>query len=68
MKMVLENERLPSIVEEFLSHSDTLRIHVEKATAEIVGDIRAMLYDHESKFSYALKDKGKYVVYILTRP
>ena len=50
MKMVLETNRLPNIVQDFLRHADTLRKLVEKATWEIVEDIKAMLYDSESKF------------------
>ena len=48
MRMVLENGRLPDIVSDFLRHADLLRKLVEKATWEIVEDIRAMLYDCES--------------------
>ncbi|GKZ25938.1 hypothetical protein AbraIFM66951_002452 [Aspergillus brasiliensis] len=47
IKMVLETDRLPNIVQEFLSYSDTLRNLIQKATWEIVEDIKAMLYDHE---------------------
>jgi hypothetical protein len=52
MKMVLETDRLPNIVQDFLRYSDTLRNLVQKATWEIVEDMKAMLYDHESKFPY----------------
>lgn len=52
MKMILENDRLPNIVKDFLKHADNLRKLVQKATWEIVQDIRAMLYDHESMFSH----------------
>lgn len=48
--MVLETDRLPNIVQDFLRHADILRKLVEKATWEIVEDIKAMLYDSESKF------------------
>lgn len=48
IKMVLETDRLPNIVQEFLKYSDTLRNLIQKATWEIVEDIKAMLYDHES--------------------
>lgn len=51
IRLVLENDRLPIIVQDFLRHADTLRKLVQKATWEIVEDIKAMLYDHESKFS-----------------
>ncbi|KFH40613.1 Vegetative incompatibility protein HET-E-like protein [Hapsidospora chrysogenum ATCC 11550] len=47
MKMILETDRLAEIVEDFLSHADTLRKLIQKATWEIVEDIRAMLYDRE---------------------
>ena len=50
MKMILETARLPNIVQDFLRHADTLRKLVEKATWEIVEDIKAMLYDSESKW------------------
>jgi len=52
MKMILENGRLPNIVKDFLKHADTLRKLVQKATWEIVEDIKSMLYDHESVFSH----------------
>jgi len=51
MKMVLETDRLPNVVEDFLRHADTLRKLIEKATWEIVEDIKTMLYDSESKAS-----------------
>lgn len=51
--MVLETDRLPNIVQDFLKHSNDLQKILEKATLEIVEDIEVMLYDHESKFSYA---------------
>lgn len=47
MRLILENGRLPSIVQDFLRHADTLRKLVQKATWEIVEDIKAMLYDQE---------------------
>ena len=49
VKLILENDRLPSIVQGFLKHAETLRKLVQKATLEIVEDIKAMLYDRESK-------------------
>ena len=48
MRMIAESERLPNIVQEFLRHADILRKLVEKATWEIVEDIKMMLYDRES--------------------
>ncbi|ERS96506.1 hypothetical protein HMPREF1624_07422 [Sporothrix schenckii ATCC 58251] len=47
MKMVLEHGRLPKVVNDFLKQADNLRRLVQKATWEIVEDIRAMLYDQE---------------------
>lgn len=51
MQMAWETDRLPNIVQDFLKYSDNLRKLIEKATCEIVEDIKAMLYDQESKFS-----------------
>lgn len=51
VKLILKNGHLPKIVEDFLKHAENLRKLVQKATWEIVEDIRAMLYDHESMFS-----------------
>ncbi|MCJ1435357.1 hypothetical protein MMC27_004729 [Xylographa pallens] len=47
MKIILENDRLPNIVQDFLRNAGTLRKVVQKATLEIVVDIKTMLYDHE---------------------
>lgn len=49
MKMILETDRLPNIIQDFLRHADVLRKLIEKATWEIVEDIKAMLYDRESE-------------------
>ncbi len=46
--MVVEKNRLPNIVQDFLRHADTLRKFVQKATWEIVKNIKSMLYDRES--------------------
>lgn len=54
LKMVLETDRLPNIVQDFLRHADVLRKLVEKATWEIVEDIKTMLYDNESKLLSSL--------------
>ncbi|KAL4873327.1 hypothetical protein BDV12DRAFT_192800 [Aspergillus spectabilis] len=45
--MVLETDRLPDIVQEFVSYSDMLKDAVQKATLELLKDIRVMLYDSE---------------------
>ncbi|KAF2678070.1 hypothetical protein K458DRAFT_423476 [Lentithecium fluviatile CBS 122367] len=47
MTMVLETDRLPNIIQDFLGCADTLRKLIEKATWEIVEDIKSMLYDRE---------------------
>ncbi|KAK3332634.1 hypothetical protein B0T19DRAFT_439454 [Cercophora scortea] len=47
IKLVLENGHLPGIVSDFLRHADFLRKLVQKATWEIVEDIKTMLYDCE---------------------
>lgn len=52
VKMVLDNGRLPNIVQDFLACSENLRKLVQKATWEVVEDIKSMLYDRESKFSH----------------
>ena len=49
MQMALDNEHLLNIVKDFLRYSDTLQKLVQKATWEIVEDIKAMLYNHKSK-------------------
>lgn len=51
MKLILKDSHLPDIVKDFLDHADNLRKLVQKATWEIVEDIKTMLYDHESMFS-----------------
>ncbi|KAH5111914.1 hypothetical protein HBH71_166210 [Parastagonospora nodorum] len=47
MTMVLETDRLPNIVQEFLGHADILHKLIQKSTWEIVEDIKSMLYDRE---------------------
>lgn len=59
MKMVLETDRLPNIVQEFLKHADTLQKLISKSTLEIVEDIKSMLYDRESK---SLLAGAKYIL------
>jgi hypothetical protein len=49
IKMVLETDRLPNIVQSFLEHAETLRKLIEKATWEIVEDMKMMLYDNDSE-------------------
>ena len=50
MRIVLENSRLPVVVQDFLKEAENLRKLIEKATWEIVQDIKDMLYDQESQF------------------
>ncbi|KAF7948394.1 uncharacterized protein EAE97_003805 [Botrytis byssoidea] len=47
MSLVLKDSHLPDIVKDFLDHADNLRKLVQKATWEIVEDIKTMLYDYE---------------------
>lgn len=49
MKMVLENDRLPSIVQEFLKCAEILHKLVEKSIWGITQDIQSMLYHSESE-------------------
>ena len=49
MTFVLQNDRLPNIIKDFLSRVRVLQNLVQNATLEIVNDIKAMLYDRESK-------------------
>jgi ankyrin repeat protein len=51
MKMILENDRLPNIVQEVLGRAENLRKLVQNAMWEIVEDIKAMLYNDKSMFS-----------------
>jgi hypothetical protein len=51
MKMILENDRLPNIVQEFLGRAENLQKLVTNAMWEIVEDIKAMLYNDQSMFS-----------------
>lgn len=51
MKMILENDRLPNIVQEFLGRAENLRKLVQNAMWEIVEDIKTMLYNDKSMFS-----------------
>lgn len=49
IKMVLEKDRLPDIVVEFLAHAGTLQKLIQKATLEIALDIKNMLCEERSK-------------------
>lgn len=63
LKIILENDRLPDIIKDFLKHADNLRKLVQKATWEIVEDIKSMLYDYESMCSH-----NQAIDYILILP
>ncbi|KAL4881143.1 hypothetical protein BJY04DRAFT_218660 [Aspergillus karnatakaensis] len=47
LKMVLETDRLPEIIEEFVRYSNMLEATIQKATLDVLDDIRTMLYDSE---------------------
>lgn len=49
MGLVLESDRLPNIIQDFLRHSDTLAKLINQASAQIVQELKDMLYDSESK-------------------
>lgn len=49
IKMVLENDRLPRIVQDFLQYSEALHKLIINATLEIVEEMRTMLYHDKSK-------------------
>ena len=61
MKLIMENDRLPNIVQDFLKHANTLRNLVQKATWEVVEDIKFMLYDRKSE-SYAKPSSSGYIL------
>ncbi|KAJ6019002.1 hypothetical protein N7522_001069 [Penicillium canescens] len=44
MRMVWDNDRLPTIVQEFLTSADNLNKVIQKATMDILEDIRKQLY------------------------
>ncbi|RTE84332.1 hypothetical protein BHE90_001195 [Fusarium euwallaceae] len=67
VRLILENGHLPEIVQDFLRQADTLRKLVQKATLEIVEDIKAMLYDQEIGRwlgSSAMRQQSQYHAYL----
>lgn len=54
LRVVLQDGRLSEIIQDFSRHAGLLRKLVQKATWEIVEDIKAMLYDRESMCFYKL--------------
>ncbi|KND93213.1 hypothetical protein TOPH_02393 [Tolypocladium ophioglossoides CBS 100239] len=57
IKMVLETDRLPNIVKEFLQYADSLHKLVQTATWNIAEDIKTMLIDHDTRWLGAKKVK-----------
>lgn len=51
LRMVLETDRLPNIVQDFLKCSEILRRLIANAILDITEDIKIMVYDRESKHS-----------------
>lgn len=49
LRLMLNNVRLPEIVEEFSKRTDALNRLVVNATQEILLELRTMLFDQESK-------------------
>ena len=49
IKIMLEKQHVPEIVQDFLKRADSLRQLVAKATWEIGEDIKIMLYDRQSR-------------------
>ncbi|CZT20874.1 uncharacterized protein RCC_06734 [Ramularia collo-cygni] len=47
MKTVLVNNHLPDLVADFLKHTEVLHKIVQNATADIINDIKLMLYDQQ---------------------
>lgn len=48
LAVILDTGTLPDIVQDFLKQAEHLRKIVEKATYDIVQDIKTMLYDEKS--------------------
>lgn len=49
MKLVSENDRLPTIVKDFLACADALHFIIQKATMDILDDIQKAIYFQDSK-------------------
>lgn len=47
LRMAWENDHLATIIQEFLTSADKLEKIINKATLEIIGDIKMMLYDQD---------------------
>lgn len=50
LQMFFETDRIPNIVQYFLTHADTLQNIIQKATFDILDDIKATLYVFKSKY------------------
>lgn len=49
LKIILENDKLPAIISEFITRANNLRNLIHTTTLEVVQEIQAMLYDQQSK-------------------
>ncbi|KAJ5353544.1 hypothetical protein N7541_006108 [Penicillium brevicompactum] len=47
LRMAWENDHLATIIQEFLTSADKIEKIINKATFEIIGDIKMMLYDQD---------------------
>jgi hypothetical protein len=61
--MVLEANRLPTIVQEFLKEAATLHTLIQTATSEIITEIKGMLYEQQSK----LYSRSSFTSFLLIR-
>ncbi|EXV04769.1 hypothetical protein X797_002451 [Metarhizium robertsii] len=49
LKIILENDKLPAIISEFITRASNLRNLIHTTTLEVVQEIQVMLYDQQSK-------------------
>ncbi|KAK9434875.1 NACHT domain protein [Metarhizium brunneum] len=49
LKIILENDKLPAIIGEFITRASNLRNLIHTTTLEVVQEIQVMLYDQQSK-------------------
>ncbi|KID94934.1 NACHT domain protein, partial [Metarhizium majus ARSEF 297] len=47
LKIILENDKLPAIISEFITRASNLRNLIHTTTLEVVQEIQAMLYDQQ---------------------
>ncbi|KAK8931672.1 Vegetative incompatibility protein HET-E-1 [Metarhizium anisopliae] len=48
LKIILENDKLPAIISEFITRANNLRNLIHTTTLEVVQEIQAMLYDQQT--------------------